>query len=130
MDIPADTRFSAWRRAAAARLGPLRHLPALFRLAVATDPRLALASLTLRLLRAGLPALMLYVAKLVVDAVVAGRAGPPPSDGWLTDPRLHHVGLLVGIELGLAVVSDLLGRPRPTSTGCWPKKSATPRPCA
>ena len=110
MDAPTDSRLSAWRRAAAARLGPLRHLPALFRLAVATDPRLTAVSLALRLVRAGLPALMLYVAKLVVDAVMAGRAGPPPEAGWLADPRLHHIGLLVGIELGLAVASDLLGR--------------------
>jgi ATP-binding cassette subfamily B protein len=108
---PSDGRLATLRRAAAARLGPLRHLPALFRLAVATDPRLTAASLALRLLRAGLPALMLYVAKLVVDAVVAGRAGPPPdAAGWLADPRLHHVALLVAIELGLAVASDLLGR--------------------
>lgn len=110
MDTPAESRFSTLRRAASARLGPLRHLPALFRLALATDPRLTAASLALRLLRAGLPAAMLYVAKLVVDAVVAGRAGPPPEAGWLADPRLHHLGLLIGIELGLAVASDLLGR--------------------
>ncbi|AWN46444.1 ABC transporter ATP-binding protein [Methylobacterium terrae] len=110
MDAPSDSRLSALRRAASTRLGPLRHLPALFRLAVAADPRLTAASLALRLTRAGLPALMLYVAKLVVDAVVAGRGGPPPEAGWLSDPRLHHIGFLVGIELALAVVSDLLGR--------------------
>ncbi len=110
MDTPAESRLDRLRRAASARLGPLRHLPALFRLALATDPRLTAASLALRLLRAGLPALMLYIAKLVVDAVVAGRAGPPPEAGWLADPRLHHLGMLVGIELGLAVLSDLLGR--------------------
>jgi ATP-binding cassette subfamily B protein len=69
-----------------------------------------MASVALRLLRATLPALMLYVAKLVIDAVVAGRAAPSGSTDWISDERLHHVALLVGIELALAIASDLLGR--------------------
>ncbi|WP_458436926.1 hypothetical protein [Methylorubrum extorquens] len=36
---------------------------------------------------------MLYVVKLVVDAVVAGRADPAsgaPETDWLADPSLRH----------------------------------------
>lgn len=57
-----------------AKVGALRHLPALFRPAWAASPGLTMAGIALRLVRAALPALMLYVAKLVIDAVVAGRA--------------------------------------------------------
>ncbi|MER2249221.1 ABC transporter ATP-binding protein [Methylorubrum podarium] len=101
------------RRAAAARIGPFRHLPALFRLAWATNRSLTLASIGLRLARAAIPALMLYVAKLVVDTVVAGQVGaaPPASvSDWLATPLLRRVGLLIGAELALALASDLLGR--------------------
>ena len=105
--------FALLRRALAARAGALRHLPALFRLAWAASPWLTTASIGFRLVRAGLPALMLYVAKLVIDAVVAGRAPDAGLGGvtdWLSDPRLRQVGSLVAIEFGLAIASDLLGR--------------------
>ncbi|GJE57366.1 ABC transporter ATP-binding protein [Methylobacterium thuringiense] len=100
------------RRAFIARLGALRHLPALFRVAWATSRVLTLGSIGLRLVRAALPALMLYVAKLVIDTVVAGRSDPTTSAtaDWLADPRLRHVALLIGIEFTLAVTSDLMGR--------------------
>ena len=100
-------------RTFAERLGALRHLPALFRLAWAANPALTILSIALRLVRAALPALALYVAKLVVDAVVAGRADALPSVAWadwLADPRLRHLAGLIGIELGLAIASDLLSR--------------------
>ncbi|GEO98137.1 ABC transporter ATP-binding protein [Methylobacterium haplocladii] len=100
------------RRTLVTRAGALRHLPALFRLAWATSPALTLGSVGLRLVRAALPTLMLYVAKLVIDTVVAGRADPAAAaavDG-LGDPRLRHVAWLIGIEFALAVASDLLGR--------------------
>ncbi|CAO4134783.1 hypothetical protein [Methylorubrum extorquens] len=101
------------RRAAAARIGPFRHLPALFHLAWATSRTLTLASIGLRLARAAIPALILYVAKLVVDTVVAGQAGaaaPASVSDWLAHPLLRQVGLLIVAELALALASDLLGR--------------------
>ena len=96
-----------------ARVGVLRHIPALFRMAWAASPRLTAASVVLRLLRAAVPVAALYVAKLVIDAVVAGRVGIDPavaSTDWWHDERARHVMLLVLLELGLAVGSDLLGR--------------------
>ena len=104
--------FARFRRATATRAGALRHLPALFRLVWAASPWLTTGSIALRLVRAGLPALMLFVAKLVIDAVVAGRAdaGQGGVADWMSDPRLRHVASLVAIEFGLAIASDLLGR--------------------
>ena len=73
-----------------------------------------MASLALRLARAGLPVLMLYVAKLILDAIVAEHARPHPAglgpEAWLADPALRHLAMLVAAELGLAMLSDLLGR--------------------
>ncbi len=101
------------RRAAAARIGPLRHFPALFRLAWSTNRTLTLLSIGLRIARAAVPALTLYVAKLVVDTVVAGQSDAAAQAGaaaWLTSPLLRQVALLIGAELALALASDLLGR--------------------
>ena len=98
----------------AERFGALRHLPALARLVFAASPRLLPVSFALRLARASLPVVMLYLAKLILDAVVAehGRphaAGLGPA-AWIADPALARLAGLVLLELGLAVLSDLLGR--------------------
>ncbi len=96
------------------RLGGLRHLPALFRLVAAASPRLLALSLILRLVRAGLPVAMLYLAKLILDAIVAERGHAHPAGfgpgGWLADPDLARLSGLVLAELGLAILADLLGR--------------------
>lgn len=100
--------------ALSARLGALRHLPALARLVYAASPRLLVASLALRLARASLPVLMLYLAKLILDAIVAEHARPHPGglgpEAWLADPALRHLAGLVAAEFGLAILTDLLGR--------------------
>jgi ATP-binding cassette subfamily B protein len=67
-----------------------------------TNPPLLVAGIVLRLFRAVLPLAILWVSKLIVDAVVR----------WIT----HHTGNLtaiwelVGIELLLAVASDIFAR--------------------
>lgn len=101
------------RRALRERIGPFRHLPALFRLVWAVSPALTLASLGLRLARAIVPLASLFVAKLILDAVVAVHAAPvaaATAADWLADERLSRIALLVAVELGLAVASDLGGR--------------------
>ena len=55
------------------RVGALRHLPPFLRLVWESSPALTLASLALRLVRAAVPVLVLYVGKLIVDAVVRDR---------------------------------------------------------
>ncbi|WP_132249904.1 ABC transporter ATP-binding protein [Methylobacterium segetis] len=96
------------------RLGALRYLPALFRQVRATSPRLFALGLGVRLVRACLPVCLLYVAKLILDAIVAEHARPRPVplalDAWLADPHLARLAGLVALELALAVASDLLGR--------------------
>ena len=74
----------------AERFGALRHLPALARLVFAASPRLLPVSFALRLARASLPVVMLYLAKLILDAVVAEHGRPHPAGlgpaAWIADP--------------------------------------------
>ena len=80
------------------RVGALRHLPALFRLVWQASPSLTASSLALRLGRAAIPILMLYVGKLIIDEVVAQTrmASASPSLGdWLASGRLSLLGGLV-----------------------------------
>ncbi len=87
-----------WR----ARLASLRYVRPLLKLVWDTNPPLVLATVTLRLFRALMPLAMLWVSKLILDAVV----------GWMSR-RAGSVGgiwKLVALEFALAAASDLLGR--------------------
>jgi ATP-binding cassette, subfamily B, bacterial len=95
------------------RFGALRNLPPFLKLIWQTSPGLTVADLLLRLVRALLPVVTLYIGKLIIDEVVrlAQTAGPPGGLGeWLASGRLDHLGWLLAGELGLAVLADLLGR--------------------
>ena len=86
------------------RVSALRNLPAFLRLIWHTSPGLALANIALRLLRAGLPLAMLYVGKLIIDAVVQLTRLPAP------ERVLTSVLTLVALEFGLVLLADALGR--------------------
>ena len=93
------------------RVGALKNLPPLFRLVWATSPALFAANLALRLVRALVPVTMLYVGKLVVDEVVrVAASGPDLSGVGAWGAELETLAWLLAAELGLAVLSDLLGR--------------------
>ena len=84
------------------RFASLRNIRPLLGMVWETSPPLVLATTFLRLFRALLPLAMLWVSKLILDAVVA----------WIMRKggNLRHIWKLVALELGLAVLSDLLGR--------------------
>ena len=95
------------------RFSALRNLPPFLKLIWQTSRPLTAVDLVLRLVRALLPVATLYVGKLIVDEVVAlatAPGGPTSLSGWWDSGRLDHLGWLLGAELGLAVLSDLLGR--------------------
>ncbi len=85
------------------RLQALRNLPAFFRMVWQTSPGLAAANMVLRILRAAIPLLVLYLAKLIIDEVVFITQNPPPHS-------LQYLWTLVAAEFGLAVLSDALSR--------------------
>jgi ATP-binding cassette subfamily B protein len=88
----------SWR----ARFASLRNVRPLFALVWGTSPPLVIATIILRAIRALLPLASLWVPKLIIDAVIAFVTHKAGS--------LAHIWKLVGIELGLAILSDILGR--------------------
>lgn len=86
------------------QLGALRNLPPFFRLVWKTNPRLALANMLLRLVKSGLPLLILYVGKEIIDEVIRliEVADPLAEARWLW--------ILLATELGLAILSDVISR--------------------
>jgi ATP-binding cassette subfamily B protein len=84
------------------RFRSLRNIRPLLGMVWETSPPLVIATSLLRFVRALLPLAMLWVSKLILDAVV----------GWITraNGNLDTVGKLVALEFGLAILSDLLGR--------------------
>jgi ATP-binding cassette, subfamily B, bacterial len=83
------------------RFGALRNLRPFLRLIWETSHSLTIANVVLRLVRAVLPVALLFVGKLIIDEVIllASRGGD--TDRLIT---------LIAIELGIAVLSDVMGR--------------------
>lgn len=86
-------------------LKALRTLPPFFRMVWATHPSMALGNLLLRLLKAFLPLAMLWVGKLIIDEVIALSEVSDPSNRNQADLWFY-----IGLELGFALLSDLLSR--------------------
>jgi len=95
------------------RFGALRNLPPFLKLIWRTSPSLTLSDLSLRLVRALLPVVTLYVGKLIIDEVVRLAQTHGTSThfrDWLAGGLLSHLGWLLATEFALAVLSDVLGR--------------------
>jgi ATP-binding cassette subfamily B protein len=95
------------------RLGALRNLPPFIRLVWETSPGLTIAQGLLRLFRALLPVVILYVGKLIIDEVVALAQSARPGESfgqWKASGELARITMLVAIEFGLAIASDILTR--------------------
>ena len=95
------------------RVSALRNLPPFLREIWATSRTLTLTSLCLRLLRALLPIITLYIGKLIIDEAVrlvaAGVRFDSLQAAW-NGGELDHLLLLLASEFALAIASDLLGR--------------------
>ena len=96
------------------RVGALRNLWPFLAMVWRTSPPLTAASLLLRLLRALLPVVTLYIGKLIIDDVVLLVQAPPDRletlRQWLDSGLLNRLGLLLFAEFALAVLADILGR--------------------
>ncbi len=95
------------------RFGALRNLPPFLALIWRTSPALTGATLVLRLLRALLPVAMLFLGKLIIDEVVALSrlpTHPPDLAAWVSGGLATRLVLLLLGELGLALLTDGLGR--------------------
>ncbi len=83
------------------RLAVLRNVPPFVRLVWQTHRGLTAAMVALRLVRAFVPVAILWVGKLIIDAVVAARGGA-------SDTR--QLWRLVALELALALLGETLSR--------------------
>lgn len=95
------------------RFDALRNLRPFLAQIWATSPALTLATLSLRLVRALLPVVMLYVGKLIIDEalrLVGLGEGLSGVREWWDSGLLTPLLWLLAIEFGLAVLSDVLGR--------------------
>lgn len=89
----------SWRQ----RLSALGNLPAFFRMVWQTSPALFTGNALIRLVRAALPVLTLYIGKLIIDEVVR-------ITSHKGEQNTHYLLTLVAAEFGLAILSDALGR--------------------
>src|SRR5688572_12777224 len=85
------------------RFRAMRTLPAFMRLIWQTSPGMTSANIVLRLLKAAVPLLLLYVGKLILDEIIGLARSPGPHD-------LNYLWCLVAAELFIALINDLLGR--------------------
>ncbi|HXA84573.1 MAG TPA: ABC transporter ATP-binding protein [Candidatus Dormibacteraeota bacterium] len=88
---------SPWRE----KFRALRSLPPFLRLVWETHSGYATAIVLLRLLRATIPIATLWIAKLIIDSVVAARMGRP---------SISRLWLLVGLELIVVSVGEALDK--------------------
>jgi ATP-binding cassette subfamily B protein len=98
-----------WRE----RFDALRNVPPFLRLIWETSRALTLATLFIRIIRAVLPVLTLYVGKLIIDEVIRVARLPALPGGWsawVESGLLHRVAVLVVSEFALAIISDVLSR--------------------
>lgn len=80
----------------------LHNLPRFFKMIWQTNRTMGIANVTLRLIKAAIPLAMLYVGKEIIDEVIKLMNQPGADQSFLW--------LMVGLELGLALVSDLISR--------------------
>ncbi len=83
-------------------LQSLKLLIPFFRMIWKTSPFFTLTNIILRFLKAGIPLSQLYVGKLIIDEVIRLISAP--------EKDFDQLWLWVGIELGLAVMSEILNR--------------------
>jgi ATP-binding cassette subfamily B protein len=96
--LPDDERPKGWRE----RLAALRYLPALLRLVWQTHHGYTAAMIVLRLVRAFVPVIALWVAKLIIDQVVHLSRTPGAS--------LTPLWRVVALELAIVVAGEFLAR--------------------
>jgi ATP-binding cassette subfamily B protein len=92
-----DDESVTWKE----RLEALRYVPALFRLIWGTHRGYTLAMVLLRIVRAFVPVVTFWVGKLILDSVIAAKAG----NGSLT-----QVWRYLMLELGIVLAGEILAR--------------------
>ncbi len=93
---------TTWRE----RVWALRYVPSLIKLVWETNRGLTLMMMTLRLVRAFVPVATLWVGKLIIDQVVAGRAAGATAQVFAN----YELWKLIALEVAIVIVGDVLSR--------------------
>jgi len=80
----------------------LRFVPRFFKEIKAVNPLLFYINLLCRIISAVLPVIILWIGKMIIDEVVLQMAAEVKD--------MDRLWLLVGVEFGVAIISDLLSR--------------------
>ncbi|NOT54803.1 MAG: ABC transporter ATP-binding protein [Deltaproteobacteria bacterium] len=107
-DFGSATRSNRFWNAAS-RFGALRTLGPFLADVWRVSPGLTSATISLRIFRALLPILILFLSKLIIDAVVV-VAQQPATAFDLESGRLNYLLLLFTAEFAAAVLMDVIGR--------------------
>jgi ATP-binding cassette, subfamily B, bacterial len=102
----ASTRPNTYRE----RFVSLRNLPKFFALIWEVSPSMMLSTMLLRLVRAAVPATMLFIGKLIVDEVVRLMQISSPNLLSISSPETTRLWTLITLEFGMAIASDALNR--------------------
>jgi len=109
----SDSRTAPSPRTFRERFGALRTLRPFMAMVWQTSPSLTMGLLGLRVLRALLPVVSLYIGKLIIDDVVMLLQlpnRPVTWQGWRESGHLTGIGILLLAEFALAVLSDGMAR--------------------
>ena len=91
----------------------MRNVPPFLREIWGTSKPLTIAAIGIRLIRAFMPIVTLYIGKLIIDEAIRivglGMAFTDLGQAWETG-ALDHLLWLLALEFALAILSDLLGR--------------------
>jgi ATP-binding cassette subfamily B protein len=96
-DKAAGDPPASWKE----RLAALRYVPALFRLIWGTHRGYATAMIALRILRSVVPVTTFWVGKLILDSVIAAKAG---------NGSLNQVWKYLALEVVIVLVGEVLAR--------------------
>jgi ATP-binding cassette, subfamily B, bacterial len=94
---PRPEKPATWRE----RVEALRYVPALFRLIWKTHRGYTTAMIVLRIVRSVVPVTTFWVGKLILDSVIAAKAGTG---------SLSQVWKYLVLELGVVLVGEILAR--------------------
>ncbi len=84
------------------RVSAFRNLPRFFRMIWETSPYMAVGNILLRVIKAAITVVMLWVGKLIIDEIILQIDA--------AEPIYRMIWIYLSMELGLALVSDLISR--------------------
>jgi ATP-binding cassette subfamily B protein len=84
------------------RLDAFKNLPRFFKMIWETSPSMTIGNVVMRIIKAAIPVVMLWIGKLIIDEIIFQMDEPEAFYG--------NIWLYLGLEFGLAILSDVTNR--------------------